>query len=209
MVNGHLDKPLAIFAIIACLDPTVSTNFTTICPRSPVALDSTMSSGGTLYSSDGRMNTKIKRKIDITKSSSYSTSIPASYVSNATKEELCLEYIKSFTAQFDARQTMKLNPKGKNKENKEQRSLYLVAENEYGVPKMVCTTIRPTLMPIPELYDMHECASFLAGYIIYEPLDPPNCPPAYLFSPTQTLDSHTGTHSTSNHIKLFLLPLHC
>lgn len=144
-----------------------------------------------LYSSDGRMNTKIKRKMDITRSAKYSTQIPDSYVSNETKEELCLEYIKSFKEQFDNRSNMKINPK--KKENVEQRmSPYLVAENEYGVNKMVCTTVRPTLMPIPELYDMHECASFLAGYIIYEPLDPPNCPPEYLFSPTQTLDSHTG-----------------
>jgi len=47
-------------------------------------------------------------------------------------------------------------------------------------------------MPIPELYDMYECASFIAGYINYEPLDPQTEPPKYLFSPTLTLDSSMG-----------------
>jgi hypothetical protein len=39
---------------------------------------------------------------------------------------------------------------------------------------------------------MYECATFMAGFIIYEPLDPPNMPPQYLFSPTETLNSNTG-----------------
>jgi len=68
----------------------------------------------------------------------------------------------------------------------------MYAENEYGVRKLVCSTVRPTQLPFPELYDMHGCASFLAGYIIYEPLEPPTEPPKVLFSPTETLNSHTG-----------------
>lgn len=104
---------------------------------------------------------------------------PEAYKINSTKEELALEYISSFVEQFSAI-------------NKERRIPYMVAQNELGVKKFVCTTLRRTLMPIPELYDLAECASFVAGYILYEPLDPPNQPPKYLFSPAQTLDSYTG-----------------
>jgi len=68
----------------------------------------------------------------------------------------------------------------------------MYAENEFGVRKLVCSTVRPTQLPFPELYDMHGCASFLAGYIIYEPLEPPMEPPKVLFSPTETLNSYTG-----------------
>eukprot|EP00605_Chrysophyceae_sp_TOSAG23-4_P002278 GSChrysophyteH1.ASY1.ANO1.2523.1 assembled CDS len=68
----------------------------------------------------------------------------------------------------------------------------MYADNEYGVKKLVCSTVRPTQLPFPELYDMYGCASFLAGYIIYEPLEPPQEPPKVLFSPTETLSSHTG-----------------
>ncbi len=68
----------------------------------------------------------------------------------------------------------------------------MIAENEYGVDKFVCSTVRPTVLPIPELYDLYECASFLAGFIIYEPLDPQTEMPKQLFSPTATLDTNTG-----------------
>ena len=39
---------------------------------------------------------------------------------------------------------------------------------------------------------MHECAVFLAGYMIYEPLDPQTEPPKVLPSPCQSLKWHTG-----------------
>jgi hypothetical protein len=82
----------------------------------------------------------------------------------------------------------------------------MVAENEFGVKKFVCTTLRPTLIPIPELYDMYECASYIAGFINYEPLDPPSEPPKYLFSPLQVLDSYTGdSFDMANLLTSFLL----
>ena len=129
-----------------------------------------------IYTADGRLNTKEKRVADLKKSAS---SAPFSYRTNSTKEELCFEYIQTFLDQYK-----ELYPK---------RALpYMVAENEYGVKKFVCTSLRPTQIPFAELYDLHECASFLAGYIVYEPLDPPESPPKTLLSPTQTLDSCTG-----------------
>jgi hypothetical protein len=129
-----------------------------------------------IFTADGRLNTKEKRTADLKKQGAKA---PVSYRTNSTKEELCFEYIQTFLDQYK-----ELYPK---------RTLpYMVAENEFGVKKFVCTTLRPTQIPFAELYDLHECASFLAGYIVYEPLDPPSEPPKTLFSPTQTLNSCTG-----------------
>lgn len=130
------------------------------------------------FSADGRMNTKLARMQNLRRTVSLAAASEA-YKSNSTKEELCYEYITSFTRQFES-----LNP--------HRRKLYMIPENEYGTKKFVCSTIRPTQVPFSELYDMYECASFLAGYILYEPLELPRDPPIALFSPTQTLDSHTG-----------------
>lgn len=130
-----------------------------------------------VFTAEGRLNTKAKRQKDC--ANSRSQTIEPSYKNNSTKEELCLEYIHSFNTQFE-------------KAYKNRKPPYITAKNEYGITKCVCTTLRPTLIPIPELYDMYECASFLAGYILYEPLDPQTEHPSHLFSPTQTLNSHTG-----------------
>lgn len=129
-----------------------------------------------VYSSEGRLNTKAKRQKDYQKNKN---SAPETYRVNSTKEELCYEYIRSFTEQFSGI-------------HKNRKTPFMVADNEYGVKKFVCSTVRPTQLPIPELYDLYECASFLAGYIIYEPLDPQTEVPKHLFSPTATLDSNTG-----------------
>jgi hypothetical protein len=68
----------------------------------------------------------------------------------------------------------------------------MIAENEVGIKKFICSTVRPTQIAFSELYDMYECSSFLAGYILYEPLDPQTEPPKVLFSPTETLNKNTG-----------------
>lgn len=130
-----------------------------------------------IFTADGRLNTKTNRLQNLRRINS--ENISPSYKSNTTKEELCFEYINAFIEQFHS-----MYPK--------RRIPYLIAENEYGVRKFVCSTLRPTQLPISELYDMYECASFLSGYIIYEPLDPPIQPPKVLVSPTLTLKSHTG-----------------
>lgn len=38
---------------------------------------------------------------------------------------------------------------------------------------MVCTTIRPTTLPFPEIETWQECASFLGNHMEYEPLAVP------------------------------------
>jgi len=64
--------------------------------------------------------------------------------------------------------------------------------NEYGLPKLVPTTVRPTLLPHSELYDAPALATFVANRIAYEPLADPLLPPSTLPSPTATLEWGTG-----------------
>jgi hypothetical protein len=128
------------------------------------------------FTADGLLSTKSERTNDIKKKL---RSAPLTYRSNSTKEELCFEYVGTFLEQYK-----ELYPK--------RQLPYMTAENEYGVKKFVCTTLRPTELPFQELYDLHECASFIAGYMIYEPLEPCDKPPTTLYSPTQTLNSYTG-----------------
>jgi hypothetical protein len=132
-----------------------------------------------VFTADGRLNTKANRIQNLRKPSRSNDTVPESYKNISTKEALCFEYISSFTNQFHS-----FYPK--------RRIPYMIAENEYGVRKFVCSTIRPTQLPVSELYDLYECASFLSSFIIYEPLDPPNQPPKVLTSPTMTLKTHTG-----------------
>lgn len=131
-----------------------------------------------IFSADGRINTKRERAKDC-KKASYASTVPDSYKSNNTREELCLEYIESFLKQYKS-----LYPK--------RKQPYMIIDNEYGLQKFVCSAIRPTQISFSELYDMYECSAFLAGYVLYEPLDPPTKPPRIIFSPTETLKRHTG-----------------
>eukprot|EP01038_Epipyxis_sp_PR26KG_P004830 gene4830-6769_t len=142
--------------------------------------------GSSTYTSDGRLNTKYQRHRDLTghgNNRDATKDVDISYSQNNTKEELCLQYIHSFIDQLTDHNIS---------QKKNRRTPFMIAENEFGIKKFVCTTLRPTLVPIPDLYDMYECASFFAGYIIYEPLDPQTDYPKYLFSPTRTLDSNVG-----------------
>jgi hypothetical protein len=144
-----------------------------------------------IYSAEGHLNTKLPRQHDAMKYKYIDA--PDSYKSNTTKEELCLEYIESFIDQYMSIYRKRKIP-------------FMIAENEFGIKKFVCSTLRPTLIPIPEIYDLYECASFLAGYHLYEPLEPPYEPPKYLFSPLLTLESNTGDcFDLSNLLCSFLL----
>ena len=131
------------------------------------------------YTADGRMNTKSRRIHDFRRELSKKEKPPLTYSTNSTKEELCMEYVHSFLEQFETVYPKRVTP-------------YMIAENECGVPKFICSTLRPTQLQYSEIYDMHGCAIFLAGYMQYEPLDPPTLPPSVLPSPCQSLDWHTG-----------------
>jgi hypothetical protein len=105
--------------------------------------------------------------------------LPLAYRGNTTKELLCLEYVENFRQQFE--QAFPDRP-----------PLFLSALNEAGVPKFVCTTVRPSLLPLRALYDMHSCAQFVARYFQYEPLSNPMSPPDYLLSPASTVERGAG-----------------
>ena len=133
-----------------------------------------------IFTIEGRTNTKLERVSDYRKKLEISTKgVNKAYYTNGTKEELCLEYISNFISQFQ-----KIYPK--------RKIPPIVIPNEYGIQKFVCTTVRPQQVPYSELYNMYECASFLASFILYEPLDPIHEVPKCLPSPSIVLNDYTG-----------------
>ena len=91
-----------------------------------------------VFTAEGRLNTKHKR-IQRFSGPGQLKELPDSYTSNSTKEELCLEYVNSFLDQFTS-----LYPK--------RQTPFMIAENECGVPKFICNTLRPTQLPF---YSIH------------------------------------------------------
>jgi len=100
--------------------------------------------------------------------------IPNSYMENTLKEELVLEHLIQYKKEFSSA----IDPK---------RDLLLYPMNECKKYKFICTTIRPTKVPYPELYDYEKCAKFLSDFIEYEELNPPNEFPKYIPSPENVL----------------------
>ena len=72
------------------------------------------------------------------------------------------------------------------------RKLLLAPKNECGKRKFICTTIRPTKLPFTELYEWDQCAAFLADFIEYEELSPPNKLPSRIPSPYNVLQWQAG-----------------
>ncbi|GLH07723.1 Coiled-coil domain-containing protein 135 [Gryllus bimaculatus] len=85
---------------------------------------------------------------------------PPSYYENNSKEKLILLYAENFRQQFHF-----IFP--------DRKPLLLAADNECGLQKMVCTTIRPTRLPYPELSNWEGCAHFVADHLVYVPLHKP------------------------------------
>lgn len=67
------------------------------------------------------------------------------------------------------------------------RPLFLTPKNEAGVRKLVCTTLRPTLLPHTDLYDLAGIVQFVASYFAYEPLANAVHYPEYLPSPSSVI----------------------
>ncbi|RHY53135.1 hypothetical protein DYB30_009986 [Aphanomyces astaci] len=121
----------------------------------------------------------------------------SSYSTNSNKELLCLEYVANFRKQFDDLMDASdiCRP-----------PLYLCPPNERGIPKFVCTTLRPTLLPFLDLYDMDKLATFVSGLIEYEPLVDPCAPPACLPSPSAVLAWQAGdSFDMANVLASFLI----
>lgn len=47
----------------------------------------------------------------------------------------------------------------------------LLFTQSFNFQKMVCTTIRPTILPYPELETWEGCANFVGDYLKYETLE--------------------------------------
>ncbi|XP_026872993.2 dynein regulatory complex subunit 7 [Electrophorus electricus] len=105
---------------------------------------------------------------------------PSSYRENSSQENLLLAMAENVRCQY-----AHLYP--------DRRPLFLCPENECGVKKFVSTTLRPTLLPIPELYHWQGCASFVSDFLSLELLDPPIDLPKQLRSPTWVLKTQRGS----------------
>ncbi|XP_012937903.1 dynein regulatory complex subunit 7 [Aplysia californica] len=104
---------------------------------------------------------------------------PPSYKDNNPKEQkairLCKMAIKQFRDLYFDR-----------------RPLFLKPLNEFGVQKLVCTTISPTQLPYKDLLDWPDVAEFVAGYLSYDPLQPPHMLPEHLYAPQTVLERQRG-----------------
>ncbi|NWI05430.1 DRC7 protein, partial [Tichodroma muraria] len=105
--------------------------------------------------------------------------LPSSYKTNSWQEKELLQLADHFVQQYTH-----LCP--------DRKPLFIHPVNECGVQKFVSTTVRPTLLPYPDLYYWSGCASFVCDYLIMEPLKCPITPPSSLYSPTTILKYQRG-----------------
>ncbi|NXP60212.1 DRC7 protein, partial [Chloropsis cyanopogon] len=105
--------------------------------------------------------------------------LPSSYKTNSWQEEKLLQLADHFFQQYSH-----LCP--------DRKPLFIHPLNECGVQKFVSTTVRPTLLPYPDMYYWSGCASFVCDYLIMEPLKCPLSPPSSLYSPTTILKYQRG-----------------
>lgn len=115
---------------------------------------------------------------------------PQSFWSNSKSEEKLLAFVKTCETLYH-----KFFP--------DRKPLLLYPENECQKEKMICTFVRPTLLPYDEPFDLRSCCSFIAGYMQYEPLYPVQSYfedgndtveklPSQLVSPSTALDWQIG-----------------
>ena len=127
-------------------------------------------------SAEGRVSNKQSRVAEYLKKS---PKVPVLDATSREKQELCFEYVRRFLRIFSDKYPNRRPP-------------YLLATNEFSELKLVCSTVRPTQLPFGELYSLHACASFLANFLVYEPLPSPSTCPSLLCSPAMTLATHRG-----------------
>ena len=108
-----------------------------------------------------------------------SEAIPNSYKENTLKEELILEHVIQFKKEFG----LTYDPK---------REILLYPENECGKYKFICSTVRPTKVPYPELYDYKKCAKFVSEFFEYEELNPPTQFPKIIPAPDNVVKWQIG-----------------
>ena len=106
-------------------------------------------------------------------------SLPLCFRENTPKEELVLEHVLEYERQF----AIIHDP---------NRILFMTPQNECGVLKFICTTLRPSKLPFIELYNYQSCANFIARFIDYEQLNPPTEFPRIIPSPSNVLRWQRG-----------------
>jgi hypothetical protein len=77
--------------------------------------------------------------------------------------------------------------------------------NECGIEKCICTTIRPSHSDYVEFFQWESCASFLANFITYEPLENPVMFPSYLPSPMSILNVREDLSMAASYKKFDIL----
>ena len=86
------------------------------------------------------------------------STLPTTHATNTTREHTLLDYVEHFRRQF-----FQLYPS--------HQPLLLSPLNESGIRKFVCTSVLPTLLPYPELYDLVGCAEWVSDFFCYMVLD--------------------------------------
>jgi len=90
-----------------------------------------------------------------------------------------MEYVQAFARKYQAAFPFRTR-------------LFILPKNEYGVRKLVCTTLRKSLLPYRDVYDMQDLATFVCRYMQFEPLENDDEYPTTTPSPTQVLAWKTG-----------------
>ena len=81
-------------------------------------------------------------------------SLPESYKKNSEKELLWLWCAHNLVRQLKF-------------EHPNLTPLCLSPNNECGIEKLICTFVKPTVLPYSHLYDVDACAQFVADFIYY------------------------------------------
>ena len=108
-----------------------------------------------------------------------SSNLYTSYKENTLKEELILEHVIQFKKEFN----LTIDAK---------REILLYPQNECGKYKFICSTVRPTKVPYPELYDYKKCAKFISEFFEYEELNPPTEFPKIIPAPDNVVKWQIG-----------------
>eukprot|EP00569_Conticribra_weissflogii_P008479 CAMPEP_0171367032 /NCGR_PEP_ID=MMETSP0879-20121228/5808_1 /TAXON_ID=67004 /ORGANISM="Thalassiosira weissflogii, Strain CCMP1336" /LENGTH=714 /DNA_ID=CAMNT_0011874987 /DNA_START=22 /DNA_END=2166 /DNA_ORIENTATION=- len=123
---------------------------------------------------EGRISTKAQR-IKKLRERAFDDNGSEVYMKYSKVEEKCNCYVSGFLASHP----------------NDNHPLIINPENEYGSKRFVCTFIRPTIVPYPELHDCQKCAEFVARFVDYEPLAADEFP-TVIASPAQTLSWAVG-----------------
>ena len=125
---------------------------------------------------EGRTSQKRHRCQTLVRCEQSVSSAPLCYKKNSEKERICEAIVDEYV---------------QNNPHLRQR-LFIMCKNEFGVSKCVCSTLKPTLLPYPDIYDSSDCSRFVAHFLHYEPLEIPDQSPQILPSPSQILQWGIG-----------------